>query len=67
MIQTPQSRRVLLLAGAATAGATLATGVSGLLSPARAGPRTTPTMRAAPTTTGPARRSWSASAAAASG
>ena len=46
MIQTPQSRRTLLLAGAATAGAALATGASGLLAPARAqGLEATPTMR----------------------
>ncbi len=46
MTRTPQSRRTLLLAGAATAGAALTTGASGLLWPARAqGLAPTPTMR----------------------
>lgn len=46
MTRTPPSRRTLLLAGAATAGAALATGASGLLWPARAqGLAATPTMR----------------------
>ncbi|MEL6481994.1 MAG: twin-arginine translocation pathway signal [Pseudomonadota bacterium] len=46
MAQTPQSRRALLLAGAATAGAALTTGASGLLRPAEAaGLAPTPTMR----------------------
>lgn len=46
MTRTPQSRRTLLLAGAATAGAALTTGASGLLWPVRAqGLAATPTMR----------------------
>lgn len=46
MIHTPRSRRTLLLAGAATAGAALATGAASLLSPLRAqGLAPTPTMR----------------------
>jgi protocatechuate 3,4-dioxygenase beta subunit len=46
MARTPQSRRELLLAGAAAAGATLASGASGLLAPVRAqGLAPTPTMR----------------------
>jgi protocatechuate 3,4-dioxygenase beta subunit len=46
MIQVPLTRRNLLATGAATGGAALATGVSGLLAPARAqGLAPTPTMR----------------------
>ena len=46
MIHTPQSRRTLLFAGAATAGAVLTTGVTGLLTPVRAqGLAPTATMR----------------------
>ncbi len=46
MTAAPQSRRVLLLAGIATAGAALTTGASGLLAPVRAqGLAPTPTMR----------------------
>lgn len=46
MISTPQSRRALLVAGAATAGAALGTGAYGLLTPLRAqGLAATPTMR----------------------
>ena len=46
MTQAPQARRTLLVAGAATVGAALMTGVSGLLAPLRAqGLAPTPTMR----------------------
>ncbi len=46
MTQAPQTRRTLLVAGAATFGAALMTGASGLLAPARAqGLAPTPTMR----------------------
>ena len=46
MTQAPQARRTLLVAGAATVGAALTTGVFGLLSPLRAqGLAPTPTMR----------------------
>ncbi|MEL6264546.1 MAG: twin-arginine translocation pathway signal [Pseudomonadota bacterium] len=46
MTQAPQTRRALLVAGAATAGAALTTAASGLLVPARAaGLAPTPTMR----------------------
>lgn len=46
MISTSQTRRSLLLAGVATAGAALTTGASGLLIPARAQALApTPTMR----------------------
>lgn len=46
MTRTPQTRRAVLLAGAAAAGAALTTGASGLWSPVRAqGLAPTPTMR----------------------
>ena len=46
MTQAPQARRTLLVAGAATVGAALTTGVFGLLAPLRAqGLAPTPTMR----------------------
>lgn len=46
MTPAPQTRRTLLLAGAATAGAALTTGAPALLSPVRAqGLAPTPTMR----------------------
>lgn len=46
MTQALKARRILLLAGAAAAGAALTTGASGLLSPLRAqGLAATPTMR----------------------
>lgn len=46
MTSAPQTRRSLLLAGAAVAGATLAAGATGLFIPARAqGLAPTPTMR----------------------
>jgi protocatechuate 3,4-dioxygenase beta subunit len=46
MTQAPQARRTLLVAGAATAGAALAMGGSGVLAPLRAqGLAPTPTMR----------------------
>ncbi|MEM1398406.1 MAG: twin-arginine translocation pathway signal [Pseudomonadota bacterium] len=46
MIPTSQTRRTLLLAGAATAGGILTTGAKGLISPANAdGLAATPTMR----------------------
>jgi len=46
MTQAPQTRRTLLVAGAATFGAAVTTGASGLLAPARAqGLAPTPTMR----------------------
>ena len=46
MTQAPRTRRTLLVAGAATVGALLTTGVSGLLAPLRAqGFAPAPTMR----------------------
>ena len=46
MTEVPQARRTLLMAGAATGGAALATGIFGLLAPLRAqGLAPTPTMR----------------------